>query len=189
MNLHAAKRPLAYLFLQVAGIHIECDVRQPPGSRIVRETAKIQRQPIHPDKNYLLATNDYIAGGKDGYDVLLEAKVILNADAGPQLSTLVRNHFNSVQRLLGVKKPKSEHRQRIISVAKFRRLRSKHVEQGSETRSLRELALAMQAKNDDVRSTFKKVVEESEKKKLKKFNAPKVEGRITIIGGGSEGGK
>jgi hypothetical protein len=180
---------LAYLLLQVAGIHIECDVRQPPGRRIVRETATIQRQPIHPDKNYRLATTDYIAGGRGGYDVLLEAKVILNADGGPQLSVLVRNHFNSVKVLSGVKKPKFEHRQRIISVAKYRRLRSKQVQPGSETKPLRELALAMQAKNDDARSTLKKVIEESEKKKLKKFKAPKVEGRITILGGGSEGGK
>jgi 5'-nucleotidase / UDP-sugar diphosphatase len=59
-------------FPQVAGLAFVFDPGKPVGKRIV--SVKIAGAELDPKKVYRLATNDYMAGGGDGYDMLTKAK-------------------------------------------------------------------------------------------------------------------
>jgi 2',3'-cyclic-nucleotide 2'-phosphodiesterase (5'-nucleotidase family) len=58
-------------FPQVSGLTFTYSRSAPPGAR-VREVL-IAGQPLEPDREYVLATNDYLAVGGDGYRALGEA--------------------------------------------------------------------------------------------------------------------
>ncbi len=64
-------------FPQVSGLSFTYDPKQPVGHRIT--SVSIAGAALDPIKTYTLATNDYMLGGGDGYTVLKDAKVILNA--------------------------------------------------------------------------------------------------------------
>ena len=72
-------------------------------------------EPVDLDKTYRLCTKDYLARGKDGYDCLAGSQVIVNDEDGPQLSTIIQNHFQSVGHLSGLCQFKYYHHQSIIS--------------------------------------------------------------------------
>ncbi|WP_306061534.1 bifunctional metallophosphatase/5'-nucleotidase [Natronococcus wangiae] len=74
-------------FPQVSGFSYTFDPDAPVGER-VREVC-IRGDPVDPSATYTLATNDFVAGGGDGYEMLADATVLLYSDAGPLLSTLV----------------------------------------------------------------------------------------------------
>jgi 2',3'-cyclic-nucleotide 2'-phosphodiesterase (5'-nucleotidase family) len=59
-------------FPQVAGLAFVFDPGKPVGKRIV--SVKIAGADLDPKKVYKLATNDYMAGGGDGYDMLTKAR-------------------------------------------------------------------------------------------------------------------
>ncbi len=62
-------------FPHVAGLRFTWDPTNPPGQRIV--TAEIWTEtgfrPLQPQERYTVVTNDFLAGGGDGYDVFREA--------------------------------------------------------------------------------------------------------------------
>lgn len=62
-------------FPQVSGITVTYDPAQPAGSRIVSVTK--DGQPLDPAATYKLATNDYMAGGGDGYTAFESGKPLL----------------------------------------------------------------------------------------------------------------
>jgi 5'-nucleotidase len=63
-------------FPQVSGITYAFDGRRPPGSRIVSLT--VNGKPLDENKNYTLATSDYVAlDGGDGYAMLKGARVLI----------------------------------------------------------------------------------------------------------------
>jgi 2',3'-cyclic-nucleotide 2'-phosphodiesterase (5'-nucleotidase family) len=62
-------------FPHVSGMSFVYDLSKPAGQRIVE--VMIGNAPLDESANYKLATNDYIAGGGDGYKVLRKAKVLL----------------------------------------------------------------------------------------------------------------
>ncbi|CAC5409126.1 E3.1.3.5 [Mytilus coruscus] len=105
-------------FPQVAGINYGFDPSKPPGERVDPELVQIQDQYIHLNKKYLLCTKEYIADGKDGYEVFKNCPVAIDSEKLMTLSTAVRNHFESVQILQGAKKCKSGHRQSLISLVR-----------------------------------------------------------------------
>ncbi|MEO5364285.1 MAG: bifunctional metallophosphatase/5'-nucleotidase [Magnetococcus sp. DMHC-8] len=81
-------------FLQVAGLSFRYDARQPVGNRVQQvhlrgrgaETVSLER---HGGRTFRLGTQDYLARGGDGYRMLAEAKVLISAEAGRPLSTVV----------------------------------------------------------------------------------------------------
>lgn len=62
---------------QVSGIRFSFDPSQPPGRRIVPGSAHTTGplgahgapRPLDPQRKYRVATKEYLAQGKDGYDV------------------------------------------------------------------------------------------------------------------------
>jgi 2',3'-cyclic-nucleotide 2'-phosphodiesterase (5'-nucleotidase family) len=58
-------------FLQVSGLRLVYRQSAPPGNRV--QEIRINGQPLDPDKEYLLATNDFLAAGGDGFSVFKKA--------------------------------------------------------------------------------------------------------------------
>lgn len=55
-------------FLQAAGLTFSIDTTREAGKRI--HSVKVKGQVLHPDKEYTMATNDFLAAGGDGYALL-----------------------------------------------------------------------------------------------------------------------
>lgn len=78
-------------FPQVSGMTYSFDASKPAGSRIVDVT--VGGQPLDDAATYSLATNDYVGGGGDGYGMLRQAKVLIDADAGGLLASQVIDYI------------------------------------------------------------------------------------------------
>jgi 5'-nucleotidase / UDP-sugar diphosphatase len=78
-------------FPQVSGIAFTWDPTAPAGSRV--QEVQVGGGPLDLAARYTLATNDFMAGGGDGYDVLQNAEVLVPASAGPLLSNLVIDYI------------------------------------------------------------------------------------------------
>jgi 5'-nucleotidase len=61
-------------FLQVSGIKFTIDPSKPAGSRVT--DVKVKGQALDPKAEYLLATNDFIVAGGDGYTMLADFAVV-----------------------------------------------------------------------------------------------------------------
>lgn len=67
-------------FPHVSGMTVEYAPNRPAGERVV--SVMVGDQPLDPSANYLLATNDYMAGGGDGYGAFTNARVIIDGTSG-----------------------------------------------------------------------------------------------------------
>lgn len=152
-------------------------------------------EPVDLGKTYRLCTKAYLADGKDGYSCLAGSPVIVNEDDGPQLSTIIQNHFQSVSYLTGQCKFKYYHHQSIISRSQRKSLsRQTTIVEEDESGSYadRNELRAAQVDEPDVRRRWKKVqiavtfarrlaVDEAESKEVQVALAPKVQQRIRIL--------
>ncbi|HHX27170.1 MAG TPA: multifunctional 2',3'-cyclic-nucleotide 2'-phosphodiesterase/5'-nucleotidase/3'-nucleotidase [Firmicutes bacterium] len=64
-------------FLQVSGLSFEFDPAKAPGERVV--SVLVDNKPLDEKKVYTVATNDFVAAGGDGYDMLKDCKVIFSS--------------------------------------------------------------------------------------------------------------
>lgn len=71
-------------FLQVSGMTIEADLSRPPGQRVL--SIKVGGQPLDEAKTYTVATNDFLARGGDGYEMLRDASRLLLAGDSPMIA-------------------------------------------------------------------------------------------------------
>ena len=76
-------------FPQVSGLKVGADVTRPPGQRVMK--VEVNGQPLDPARLYKLATNDFLAGGGDGYAALKAATVL----RGPNDAGLMANDVAS----------------------------------------------------------------------------------------------
>lgn len=74
-------------FAQISGARLVLRRDAVPGSRLA--SIEIAGKPLDDARTYRLATNDYLAAGKDGYDALLRATPVVAGDAAPLLSAVV----------------------------------------------------------------------------------------------------
>jgi len=81
-------------FPQVSGLAFTWDPAKPPGSRIVSVT--VDGKPLDDAATYRVATNDYMAGGGDGYAAMTRGKVLIDASAGRLMATVVMDYVTSV---------------------------------------------------------------------------------------------
>lgn len=77
----------------MSGIRFKFDPRQPPKSRIVAGSVVVNGDPLDLNKKYSMATKEYVASGKDGFDCLLEAKTLVDAENACVLPCVVASHF------------------------------------------------------------------------------------------------
>ena len=74
-------------YLQVSGMRVTYDPRQPIGERVMR--VEVAGAPLDPARIYTLAVPDYVAGGGDGITALRDARVLVDAVSGLQLADVV----------------------------------------------------------------------------------------------------
>lgn len=88
-------------FPQVSGIHFSFDPSKPGGKRC--SEVKIKGKPVDLQKQYSLATRDYMVRGKDGFTSLLldsdggSAKSIVSEENGMLISMILRQYFMSLK--------------------------------------------------------------------------------------------
>ncbi|NNE24748.1 MAG: bifunctional metallophosphatase/5'-nucleotidase [Rhizobiales bacterium] len=74
-------------FLQVSGLTIRAGRNKPGGQKIIE--ARIAGVPVDPSATYRLATNSFIAAGREGYGAITEGKVLLGVNDGEIVANLV----------------------------------------------------------------------------------------------------
>ena len=164
------------LFLKVAGISFAFDPKKPSGQRVIPGSVMVGEESLDSVKTYNMCTSGFVAKGKDGYDCLIGCPMIMNEDDGPQQSTIVQNHFQSVSALKGLHKRKYYHHQSIIPRRVQRMLSTSQTEMdvvdGPGARSLwkkARIALAFARHS---------AIEKAEAEEVEVALAPKVQQRI-----------
>jgi len=82
-------------FAQFAGLTYDLDVSRPVGKRT--SNIMINGQPLDHTETYVVATNDYVASGGDGYDMLKFAPKIIDAAAGELMASSVINAIKEMK--------------------------------------------------------------------------------------------
>ena len=80
-------------FPHVSGITVKYDPAQPPGSRVLEVTHK--GAPLDPNASLTLAINDYVAGGGDGYHMLVDNPRIIDKYAAVLMTVQVFEYISS----------------------------------------------------------------------------------------------
>ncbi|GEO80794.1 multifunctional 2',3'-cyclic-nucleotide 2'-phosphodiesterase/5'-nucleotidase/3'-nucleotidase [Pararhodospirillum oryzae] len=80
-------------FPQVSGMSVTWTPDRPPGQRVLAVT--VNGQPLQDGRAYLVATNDFIANGGDGYDILVRAPRLVDASAARLMTTLVGEYIKA----------------------------------------------------------------------------------------------
>ncbi|HEU4438894.1 MAG TPA: 5'-nucleotidase C-terminal domain-containing protein [Methylomirabilota bacterium] len=75
-------RPTGH-YLQTAGVRFAVDPARPPGQRV--GAVEVGGHPLDPAGLYRVAVPDYLAHGRDGYPMLVAARVLLAPEDGPGL--------------------------------------------------------------------------------------------------------
>jgi 5'-nucleotidase / UDP-sugar diphosphatase len=78
-------------FPQVSGMTVSYDPNRPVGSRVTGVT--VAGRPLDPAATYTLATNDYMAGGGDGYGALAAGKNLIDPSAARLMASQVMEHI------------------------------------------------------------------------------------------------
>lgn len=84
---------LAGRFLQVSGLRFLYDPHKPVGQRILQ--VWVGGQALDPAATYRIVTNDYLAGGGDGYTSFSRGTVLISAETGPLVTALVTEYISS----------------------------------------------------------------------------------------------
>jgi len=80
-------------FPQVSGLSFTFNRKAQAGSRVV--TAKIGGQPLNKGRSYTVATNNYAAGGGDGFSVFKKGEVIIDASGATLLASMMMNYIKA----------------------------------------------------------------------------------------------
>ena len=80
-------------FPQVSGLRFSFETNSPAGSRVKKIT--VNGQPLDDRKTYTLATNVYLLGGGDGYDMFKDAKRLTKQNDSPVDSEILRKAIAS----------------------------------------------------------------------------------------------
>ena len=84
-------------FPQVSGIKFTFDPNKPPMQRILLDTVKLEDSPIDLKKKYRFAVPKYMAAGKDGYDMLINCRKIVDLIVAPIFKDIFDEFVNFVQ--------------------------------------------------------------------------------------------
>ncbi|CAB3377336.1 Hypothetical predicted protein [Cloeon dipterum] len=105
-------------FPQVSGISFGFDPNAPAGQRVDPQFVRIGDEYLGLEQRYKLATKKYVALGKDGYDVLRESKILVDAENCTELRTAIQNHFQAIKMRQGCTKRHTKHRQSLVTISR-----------------------------------------------------------------------
>jgi len=80
-------------FMQVSGMTLVYDPKAPRGQRVVE--IKVGGQPLDPNKTYKVATNEYVASGGDGFEVLKKGKSMIDESSAKLMATQVIDYVTA----------------------------------------------------------------------------------------------
>jgi len=80
-------------FPQVSGMSFTYNPKAKAGARVV--SVNIGGSPLNKGRTYTMATNNYIAGGGDGYSVFKKAKVIIDASGATIMAGMVMDYIKA----------------------------------------------------------------------------------------------
>lgn len=80
-------------FMQTSNLLFSFDPSKEPGQRVDINDVYIGSKKIEADKLYKVATSDYMANGKDGYDCLLDATTLVDLENSLTLKDIVLSFF------------------------------------------------------------------------------------------------
>lgn len=89
----SAIEDIAGRFAHVSGIKMQVDTSAPAGSRL--KSVMVNGVKLSDSKTYTVATNDYMAGGGDGFKSFAKAKVIMSAHETQLLATTVMEYIKN----------------------------------------------------------------------------------------------
>ncbi|NNG04468.1 MAG: bifunctional metallophosphatase/5'-nucleotidase [Inquilinus sp.] len=78
-------------FPQVSGLAFSFDASKPAGSRVTSVT--VGGRALSPNAVYRVATNDYMAGGGDGYTAFAGGRAIIDASAAQYMASMVIDYI------------------------------------------------------------------------------------------------
>jgi len=106
-------------FPQVSGIRFAFDPSKPPGHRVDPQFVKVGDEYLELNNHYKLITKSYLANGKDGYDCLASAPVLVDDECSPTLTSAVQNHFKAISMVKNTKDRKhSVHHQSLVTLSR-----------------------------------------------------------------------
>jgi len=106
-------------FPQVSGITFAFDPKKPPGSRVDPEFVKVGDEYLDMEHRYKLVTKAYLGKGKDGYDSLAKAEVMVDEEIAPNLTSAVQNHFQAIKMKQGKAGRKASiHHQSLVTMSR-----------------------------------------------------------------------
>ena len=80
-------------FPQVSGVSFIYNPKAKAGSRVI--SVKVGNNPLNKSGTYTVATNNYAAGGGDGYSVFKKGKVIIDESGATLLAGMVMNYIKA----------------------------------------------------------------------------------------------
>jgi 5'-nucleotidase / UDP-sugar diphosphatase len=78
-------------FMQVSGMTLVYDPKAERGKRVIE--IKVGGQPLDPNKTYKVATNEYVAAGGDGFEVLKKGKSMIDESAAKLMASQVIDYI------------------------------------------------------------------------------------------------
>ncbi|KAG8235931.1 hypothetical protein J437_LFUL015996 [Ladona fulva] len=105
-------------FPLIAGSSFAFDPNAPSGHRVDAKLVRVGDEYLSPTQRYRLATKAYLYSGRDGYDVLKKAKLLVDEEGSPELRTAIQNHFQAIKVRLGKTKRHSKHRQSLVTLSR-----------------------------------------------------------------------
>jgi 5'-nucleotidase len=74
-------------FLQVSGLTLTYDPRREAGRRVL--TVSVNGAPLDEARTYVVAANDYLLRGGDGFTAFARGRVLVGPESGPDLAAIV----------------------------------------------------------------------------------------------------
>lgn len=87
-------------FPQVSGVSFSYDETKPAGERV--SDVMVDGKPIDDGATYKVATNDYMAGGGDGYSVFAGAKMLVNPESAKLMANDVMAYIKGMGEISSV---------------------------------------------------------------------------------------
>ncbi len=78
-------------FAHLSGVTVKARANAVPGERV--QSAEIGGAPLDPEKLYKVATNNFVASGKEGYDAFRNGKVLVGETDGPLMANVVMSYI------------------------------------------------------------------------------------------------
>eukprot|EP00668_Euglena_longa_P029513 GGOE01036864.1.p1 GENE.GGOE01036864.1~~GGOE01036864.1.p1 ORF type:complete len:684 (+),score=206.12 GGOE01036864.1:67-2052(+) len=87
----------------VSGLQFAFDPTNPPGSRVIAGSVVVNQERIEEGDIYTLATKEYLAAGKDGYEVFKRCRVVVESELLPPLQTMIHRYLFMLSVMSGLK--------------------------------------------------------------------------------------